>query len=277
MPRARSRIISALLSTAALAAPAATVAVERSSPMAPGNPVVDRVILDSQINESSGLAASRRHRGVLYTHNDSGDRPRIYAIGPGGATKAVLTLPHASARDWEDTAAGPNETLWIADIGDNAGSRTGIQLYRIHEPARLHNQNVRSTRFRLVYPDGSHNAEALLVRPNTGRVFIVSKQDSGAAVYRAPERLRAGAANRLTRVRSAPARVTAGDFASDGERLVLRDPIRAYLYRSLSGRARTIDLPDMPQGESAAFSARGRALYFGSERARSTIWRIPLR
>lgn len=275
MLRARARVTTALLLITALAAPSAAAAA--AGPMSPGDPVVDRVIRDDQINESSGLTAGRRHRGVLYTHNDSGDGARIYAIGPDGATQAVLTLPDASARDWEDIAAGPNESLWVADIGDNAGSRTEIHLFRTHEPATLRSQSLPSTRFRLVYPDGSHDAEALLVRPNTGRVFIVSKQSSGAAVYRAPKRLRADAVNRLTRVRSAPARVTAGDFAPDGERLVLRDQQRAYLYPRLFGQARVIDLPDMPQGESAAFGASGRAMYFGSERVDSTVWRIPLR
>lgn len=274
MPRAQVRLIGALLLTTALAAPVAAAAA-RTAAMSPGEPVVNRVILDSQINESSGLAASRRHRGVLYTHNDSGGGTRIYAIGPGGATKAVLTLTDAASRDWEDIAAGPNDRLWIADIGDNAGSRTEIYLYRVHEPAILRDQSLPTTQFRLVYPDGSHDAEALLVRPN-GRVFIVSKQSSGAAIYRAPKPLRADAVNRLSRVRSAPDRVTAGDFAPDGERLVLRDQNRAYLYRRLTSRARVIDLPDMPQGESAAFGRRGGSMYFGSERVNSKVWRIPL-
>jgi hypothetical protein len=276
MPRARVRAVSALVFITALTAPAAAAAAD-ISPMSPGKATVDRVILDHRVNESSGLADSRRHRGVLYTHNDSGDRPRIYAIGPEGATKAVLTISGASARDWEDIAAGPKETLWIADIGDNAGSRTEIQLYRVHEPANLHDQRLRSRSFRLVYPDGSHDAEALLVRPDTGRVFIASKQTSGAAIYRAPKSLRVDAVNHLTRVRSAPARVTAGDFAPDGERLVLRDQLRAYLYRNLSASPRVYDLPDMPQGESAAFGRGGRAMYFGSERVNSTVWRVPLR
>lgn len=34
---------------------------------------------DEPITESSGLAVSVRHQGIVYTHNDSSDGPRVYA------------------------------------------------------------------------------------------------------------------------------------------------------------------------------------------------------
>ncbi len=44
------------------------------------------------IDESSGLSASRAHRGVLYTHNDSGDSARVFAVREDG-TLVGMTLP----------------------------------------------------------------------------------------------------------------------------------------------------------------------------------------
>ncbi len=53
---------------------------------APAGPDVDRVLRDPRITESSGLAPSSLHRGVLWTMNDSGSRARIYAVGSDGRT-----------------------------------------------------------------------------------------------------------------------------------------------------------------------------------------------
>ena len=53
------------------------------------------------IKEASGLAASRKIQGVLYTHNDSGDRNRIFAINEWGQHLATYIIDNAQARDWE--------------------------------------------------------------------------------------------------------------------------------------------------------------------------------
>jgi len=274
MPAPRIAFATALASTALLAGNVVSAAsvTEASDP---GTATVDRVIGDGRINESSGLVASRRHAGVLYTHNDSGDRPRIFATARTGSTRAVLKLPHAQARDWEDISAGPNQTLWIGDIGDNRRRRDRIQVYRISEPATLTSKRVKSTRYELAYRDGAHDAEALLVRPNSGRLYVVSKQASGAAIYAAPRTLKAHRVNRLTKVRSAPPTVTAGDLAPGGE-MVLRNYSRMYVYPSMRGQSQTIDLPEQPQGESAAFAAGGETVLVGSERLNSTVWRVTL-
>jgi hypothetical protein len=61
---------------------------------------------DSAINESSGIVASRTTPGVYWTHNDSGDGPYIYALDEHGARRGTWRVKGASARDWEDIAAG---------------------------------------------------------------------------------------------------------------------------------------------------------------------------
>ncbi len=54
---------------------------------------------DQQIRESSGLVASSTTPGVVFTHNDSGDEPRLFAVGPDGRTQTTYTLPGVPARD----------------------------------------------------------------------------------------------------------------------------------------------------------------------------------
>lgn len=224
-----------------------------------------RVVRDDRVVEASGLARSTYKRKILWTHNDSGDGPRIFAIRRNGTTAAVVRLRGASAIDWEDMTAGAGHSLWVGDIGDNARSRDTISVYRVREPRKLRSRSVRAAHFRLAYPDGAHDAEALLVRPRTNRVFVVTKSSSGGAVYRAPKRLSRHGVNRLTRVASAPADVTAGSFARSGRFFVLGTYGDAYGYRRIGAGGVRINLPDRPQGESLTVGRSDRRLFVGSE------------
>ena len=59
------------------------------------------------LRESSGIAVSRTTPGLLWTHNDSGDRAMIYATNFEGAILAGSRVRGAEARDWEDISVGP--------------------------------------------------------------------------------------------------------------------------------------------------------------------------
>src|SRR5687767_11357942 len=104
------------------------------------NPPVHLVNLENQsVKESSGIAASRRNNGVLWTHNDSGDGPFIFAFDRQGKHRGVWRIAGAAALDWEDMAVGPGPTrgrsyLYIGDIGDNLKKRGQIIVYRVAEP-----------------------------------------------------------------------------------------------------------------------------------------------
>jgi hypothetical protein len=147
-----------------------------------------------ELRESSGLAISRTQPGVLWSHNDSGDGPNLYAIDISGKLLAVFRVTGAMARDWEDIAAGPcpadaataapstpSSCLFIADTGDNDRVRPDVSIYIVAEP-RVSDAGsssavvARTLRYR--YPSGSTDAEALAVRPN-GDLTVVSKGRSG--------------------------------------------------------------------------------------------------
>jgi hypothetical protein len=238
---------------------------------------LDRRLLDARITESSGLDRSTRHPGVVLTHNDSGDGPRVFAVGTSGRTRAVWTLSGAGALDWEDMATGRGHTVWVGDIGDNAVQRDRVQVYAFTEPPVLRDRAVPSRRYELTYPDGAHNAEALLVRPRSGRLLVVTKASRGAGFYRAPRRLTTTGGNRLVRIGPAPSLVTAGSVRPGGGQICLRDYRRAYLYGHVGAPPTRVALPSTQQGESLTYGAGGRSLRIGSEGADSPVWRIPLR
>lgn len=65
--------------------------------------------LSPEVFHASGLAASRKHDGVLYTHNDGDDphrrSPIVFAINASsGALIARLMVYPATNEDWEDRA-----------------------------------------------------------------------------------------------------------------------------------------------------------------------------
>jgi hypothetical protein len=235
---------------------------------------------DPRILESSGLALSGRHETVLWTHNDSDDGPRLYAVGSDGRTQATLNLGGAAARDWEGMAAGRDDrgrpALFVGDIGDNNGVWPEIAVYRVTEPATLGDATVPAVRYRLRYADGPHDAEALLVDPRSNRLYVASKDAAGGSLYRAPARLRSDQVNVLRRVARVPPVVTDGAFLPDGRGFVLRDYQGAHLYRAPGRRAGAFELPLQFQGESITATADGKSVLAGSEGPASEVWRVPL-
>jgi hypothetical protein len=266
------RLAAVLLVLVGVALPAAAQQVE-------GAEVVVR-LQDPRIQESSGLAGSRRHPEVLWTHNDSGDGPRLYALGADGRTLATLTLAGVQARDWEAMAAGRDDrgrpALFVGDIGDNLDAWPEVAVYRVTEPARLGDATVAAARYRLRYADGPRNAEALLVDPRSNRLYVATKEPDGGGLYRAPARLRTDQPNLLHRVARVPPLVTDGAFAPDGRSFVLRDYQSAYVYTAPGRRVGELPLPLQEQGESLTVSADGRSVLVGSEGVNSEVWRVPL-
>jgi hypothetical protein len=264
---------------AALAAALLGLALPASAQEVAGAEVALR-LHDPRIQESSGMALGRRHPEVLWTHNDSGDDARLFAVGPDGRTLATLTLAGVAARDWEGMAAGRDDrgrpALFVGDIGDNNGVWPEVAVYRLGEPARLRDATVPAVRYRLRYADGPHDAEALLVDPRRNRLYVATKGLAGGGLYRAPARLASDRVNVLRRVARVPPVVTDGAFAPGGRGFVLRDYQGAFAYTAPGRRVGAFELPLQFQGESITVSADGRSVLAGSEGPDSEVWRVPM-
>jgi hypothetical protein len=254
-------------------------------------------IKNGSITESSGLAASRTTPGAYWTHNDSGDGPFIYAFNTRGDTLGTFRVPGATNRDWEDIAIGPGPQpnrsyLYIGDIGDNDQKRPEVIVYRIPEP-QITPADKNSTKsrpsptesaeaFRLVYPDGKHDAEALMVHPATGNLYIMTKVAFGnPTVYEADAPFTAGkliTLKRLGEVHTASilgGAITGGSISPDGRRVALCDYFGGYelLLPPTSKnfddiwkqKATSFNLGKRKQGESITYRLDGNAVLATSE------------
>jgi hypothetical protein len=237
---------------------------------------------DSRITESSGLAASHLHKGIYWTHNDSDDGPYVYAVDSAtGKTVATVTMRGVgSPRDVEAISIGPDNQIYVGDIGDNLGGAWDhVWIYRFPEPAKLRNMTVTATQYVVRYQGGARNAESLMIHPKTGRAYIVSKNEDGGGLYEGPKTLSASGVNIFRRIAAIPLWATDAAFSPDGTRLVVRGYFDAVMYRWSGGAPHRIDDLDVPiqrQGESVTFTPDGRALMYGSEGEGSDVTREEL-
>ena len=233
-----------------LSSPAAHVSQKPQPPSPYGPPVTLATIKERSISESSGLVASRQTPGAYWTHNDSGDGPFIYGLDAHGNSLGIFRVNGAQARDWEDISIGPGPQagkpyLYIGDIGDNNDVRQDVVIYRVLEPAltpatrQLTRKAPGTTEpaeaLRLKYPDGPHDAEALLVHPFTGHIYIVTKlMIADPTVYEAAPPFATGKTITMTRI--GPIHVpslfggvvTGGAISPDGRRAALCDYFQGY-------------------------------------------------
>jgi hypothetical protein len=160
----------------------------------------------------------------------------------------VLRVVGARAVDWEDIAAGPGPVrdrlyLYVGDLGDNNSVRSEIVVYRIPEPTSLDDKSSKARPqvsqaaevIRLRYPDGSHDAEALLVHPSSGDLYIVNKVTfASPSVYKAAAPLSTNKVITLTRLGDLKLPslfggiITGGDISPSGTRVALCDYFGGY-------------------------------------------------
>jgi len=265
-------------------------------------------IIDPNITESSGLAASKCQPGVFWTHNDSGDDAFVYGITKTGASIGTWRVPGAQNIDWEDIAEYKDDAgkcfIYIGEIGDNRSRMKEHVIYRVPEPAispkdpPSNKKNAIVTEapelLRFSYPDGAHNAETLMVNPNNGDIYIVTKRQSGpAGVYRLrPEfsRDRTSQAAKIADI-SIPSipngLVTGGDISPDGQRMILSDYVSGYEYKLPTESAQfdeiwkqqpeIVDLGNRSVGEAVCYSADGNSIYATSEGRSAPMFEIDVK
>src|SRR3954451_5690674 len=150
--------------------------------------ITGRVAAASNTGELSGLVASRDQPGVLWAIEDSGNSPDLVALRADGTFIGRFPVTGAENVDWEDVAIAGSD-LYVADTGDNLEERSDVAVYRVPEPDVSSGgaPTAPVARLSLTYPDGAHDAEALLVDPRTRELIVVTKNLIGrGSVYVAP-------------------------------------------------------------------------------------------
>jgi len=249
-------------------------------------------VANGAVTELSGIAASRRNPGVWWVHNDSGQGIRnvVYAVGDDGRDLGTFTLTGATNVDWEDIAVGPGPDasksyLYVADIGGNIAPRNQVFVYRVPEPAVSSSTSsgavdlAGAVKLTLSYPPTvTPDAEALIVDPINGDLFIVTKVLTGSAtVYRAD--VSGSTTVSMTAVASVPqSLVTGADVTATGDFVVLLTYTSAVVYPRPAGGSLAAAFGQVPcaggfpaltqslkQYEAIGFTPDGRGYVAASE------------
>lgn len=238
--------------------------------------VTGRVVFafaDPAIVESSGLVD---FGSVMVTMNDSGGAPVVYLVDPVSGRTVGVTRYATGVRDVEALAPAADHdpgVVWVGDIGDNDRVRSSVQVYRV--PIAPGIREVSAPRYDLVYSDGPHDAEALVVGPG-GRLFVITKSMLGGGVYATSGRPVAGAENRLTPFRGIGLFVTDAALFPDGEHVLVRG-YRSAVVTTFPGfePVAWMSLPEQRQGEGVSISPAGR-IRLSSEGLHSEVLQIRL-
>ena len=252
-------------------------------------------LANKDITESSGLAFSTRRPDILWTHNDSGGGPFLYAFDLNCRNRGVFELKGVRAWDWEDLAAvkiNGQSYLLIADTGDNAQHKKAYAIHMVKEPVLSDSKPVKPVDIRVYktiqfrYQDKSHNCEAIAVDPTDKSIFLITKSNglNGQLYFlpvseQSPDRV--NTAYRITTFFSTP--VTAMDISRDGKRAVVITYGDGFEFQREDGetwskafqnKPKVIALPHRRQGESVCYGPDSKSIYLTSEKRPTPLWVI---
>jgi len=253
------------------------------------------------LNEVSGAAVSRLYSNTFFVNNDSGDSSRFFAISFKGKLLSTFNFKGTAnnalgVKDCEDIAIGPGpETgknyIYLADIGDNSATRSSIQVYRFAEPNSLEHTTTEVTAdvLDLEYPDGPRDAETIMIDPVEKMIYIISKREDTAHIYRCPlgftdnDKVQLGLCGRVVLEGSGADKwIVSGNIAPDGNAVLLKTVSSVYYWKRSGNEPVYTTLQRKPikqsayavhgQEEAITFSAAGDGYYILSEGAHSKIY-----
>lgn len=194
---------------------------------------------DPAIVEASGIVRSRKHPGIFWVHNDSGNPAVLFAVRRDGSL--VRSYPVAIPNvDWEDIATDDSGHLYLGDIGNNDKRLPLRAVYRFDEPDPSQppgEQPLKATASSFYrFPEGGRfDAESLFVAKN--RVFVISKRFDGqeaevfAISFNPPGILILPILpERVARLPGCVEPATGADLSSDGKRLAVVTNSAARVY-----------------------------------------------
>ncbi|KAL3888405.1 hypothetical protein ACJMK2_000773 [Sinanodonta woodiana] len=263
------------------------------------NPMFDNAraignVDSNKITEASGIAASRKHPNILYTHNDHGSGNRIYAIDATTAhLRATFEITHADSNDWEDVAVGTchgsKSCLYIGDTG-NSGQGAKNIIYRVLEPDSVHSGSL-SIDAKIHFTWDAQDCETLMVDP-VGEIYIISKVDGGkglighipSSAWDSGKTVHVSSSAYLN-ISTSHLDPVGGDISPSGDEILVktRDSV---LFWNMNGshdyvsvlQTQPIKLPYIleHQGEAVAWQPDGRGYYTLGEGLHSPLYHYRL-
>jgi hypothetical protein len=188
---------------------------------------------DNALSEISGMVY---WNGKLYAHADSGNPAIVFETDTtGGTISKEIFLQGISNVDWEDMTQD-NTHFYIADVGNNAGDRTDLRIYKFPKATIGPNyyDTVLANEIEIIqftYPDQINFAnnpyntpfdcEALAFRNNSLHLFTKNWTLGACVHYTLPITAGNYVAARLDSINTMGTLITAADFAPNNQLMML--------------------------------------------------------
>ncbi len=234
------------------------------------------------IDEVSGITDSKLNIGALWIEEDGGNPAQLQLLQYNGNLLKKIQIKNAINRDWEDLAMGVgpmNNTsyLYIADIGDNNNQYNSYNIYRFPEPASTVDTVFAWDKISFSYPDGAHDAEAILVDNITKDIYLITKRDAAAKVYKLayPQNLTNITISEMVATLSFTGVVSAA-LSNDGKEIIIKTYQGLYYWQRAQGQTIESALQKQPlslgyqlepQGEAVCFKNDGSGFFTLSEKS----------
>lgn len=251
-----------------------------------GSQVDSGIVECNELKEASGIASSKKNPGVLWTHNDTNNKDRLYAMSGNGKHLGVYNVKNTSDRDWEDIAVGPGPEssksyIYIGNIGDNDLEHDVKYVYRCEEPDVTVGQTAVISSIDKVdvlqyrYPDGKKNAETLMLDPLTFDYYVITKKEKKELVYKAAYPQPLTSVDTLECVDTLDmTEVVGGDISPDGREIIIKTYKKIYYWKRIGTETiqaamrrnpSTITYQEEPQGEGLAWDHTASGYFTISE------------
>ncbi len=233
------------------------------------------------VNEASGLADSKINAGYVWVQEDSGNPPQLFLLDHAATTVKKICIKGASNIDWEDIALanGPDGTkkyLYIAEIGDNDAKHAESAFYRFEEPLATTDTVRTFDLIRFSYADGARDAEAFLVDNSTKDIYIITKREANARLYKISFPYSTTTVNTAVFVQTLPySGVVSASASNDGKSIIVKTYPALYYYargdnetihQCLQKAYTTLGYQLEPQGEAIGFAVDNSGFYTLSEK-----------
>lgn len=246
------------------------------------SPVANPITPTDELNEASGIADSKKQPGFLWSHEDAGSPDELYLLNRQGKMVSKIKVPFYNY-DWEDLAIGPGpqpqETyLYIGDVGDNSNTRDVKNIYRFPEPSNISSSIGVFDRIQFRYPDGTFDAETILLDPLTRDLYIVTKWLPKARLYRLayPQSTTQVITAEKVGEMTVGSDLTGGSISMIGTEIIVRGYSAIYYWKrkpeenvgEVLLKTPTKNLPYQfePQGEAVCFDKDNKGYFTISER-----------
>jgi hypothetical protein len=148
------------------------------------------VHLRRELVEASAAVMSQTQPGIVFTINDSGNDPMLFAIDTLGRDRGAWRVIGAQNVDWEAASAGPCggggdssgtavlRCLYLGDVGDNSARYPYRTIYRVTEPTvepSGFTGQIAARKLNFVYPDSPHDVEAMYLSRD-GTTYLITKR-----------------------------------------------------------------------------------------------------